>query len=150
MSEAPNIRLLIVEDDEEDFMLSRDLVREIPGRRFAIEWARTFEDGLKAMAANGQDIVLLDFRLGARNGVELLQAARAAGAEAPVIMLTGEGHEDADNAAMKAGAADYLVKGRVEPSCSSAPSVMPSSANAPPRSPPSSRRGWRRSAPRWV
>jgi len=116
MSEAPNIRLLIVEDDEEDFMLSRDLVREIPGKRFALEWARTFEEGLKAMAANGQDIVLLDFRLGARNGVELLAAARAAGAEAPVIMLTGEGHADADNAAMKAGAADYLVKGRVEPS----------------------------------
>lgn len=114
MREAQATRLLIVEDDEEDFLLTRDLVRDIPDRRFTIEWARTFDDGLKALAANRQDLALLDFRLGAQDGVELLRAARAAGAEAPVIMLTGAGHVDADHAAMKAGAADYLVKGQVE------------------------------------
>jgi len=114
MSEPHKIRLLVVEDDEEDFILTRDLLRDIPGRPFTIEWARTFEEGLRALAANSQDIALLDFRLGAHDGVELLQAARAAGAEAPVIMLTGAGHVDADHAAMRAGAADYLVKGQVE------------------------------------
>lgn len=116
MSEAQTTRLLVVEDDEEDFILTRDLLRDIQGRRFTIAWARTFEDGLKAMAANSQEVALLDFRLGPHDGIELLQAARAAGAEAPVIMLTGAGHEDADHAAMKAGAADYLVKGQVESS----------------------------------
>lgn len=116
MSEPPNIRLLVVEDDEEDFILTRDLLREIRGKRFNIEWATTFEEGLKAMSANSQEVALVDFRLGAHNGIELLQAARAAGAEAPVILLTGAGHEDADHAAMKAGAADYLVKGQVEAS----------------------------------
>jgi len=116
MSDPANIRLLIVEDDEEDFVLTRDLLREIRGKRFNIEWASTFEEGLKAMSANSQEVALVDFRLGAHNGIELLQAARAAGAEAPVILLTGAGHEDADHAAMKAGAADYLVKGQVEPS----------------------------------
>ena len=114
MSDSQNTRLLVVEDDEEDFILTRDLLRDIQGQRFTIEWARTFEEGLRAMSANSQEVALVDFRLGAHDGIELLQAARSAGAEAPVIMLTGAGHEDADHAAMKAGAADYLVKGQVE------------------------------------
>jgi two-component system, cell cycle sensor histidine kinase and response regulator CckA len=114
MNEPRKFRVLIVEDDEEDFMLTRDLLNDIEGCAYAIEWARTFDEGLIAMKKNHQDICLVDFRLGAHDGVELLQAARAAGAEAPVILVTGAGHEDADHAAMKAGAADYLVKGQIE------------------------------------
>ncbi|MBP9900891.1 MAG: response regulator [Verrucomicrobia subdivision 3 bacterium] len=113
MNDLQNFRVLIVEDDEEDFMLTRDLLKEIRGCTYAIEWARSFEEGLFAMAKNLQDICLVDFRLGAHDGVELLQAARTAGAEAPVILVTGAGHADADHAAMRAGAADYLVKGQI-------------------------------------
>lgn len=114
MNETRKFRVLIVEDDEEDYMLTRDLLNDIEGSAYVIEWARTFEEGLNAMKRNHQDICLVDFRLGAHDGVELLQVARAAGAEAPVILVTGAGHEDADHAAMKAGAADYLVKGQIE------------------------------------
>ncbi len=114
MHSSQSTRVLLVEDDEEDFLLSRDLLRDIPGRRFDITWARSFAEGLAALAANAQDVALVDFRLGAQDGVELLHAARAAGAQAPVILLTGAGHADADHAAMRAGAADYLVKGQVE------------------------------------
>ena len=113
MKELPTTRVLLVEDDEDDFLLTRELLAEIKGRKFTIEWARTFEAGLKAMTRNSQDICLIDYRLGAENGLELLSAARTAGAEAPVILLTGQGQEEVDLAAMKAGAADYLVKGRV-------------------------------------
>ncbi len=113
MNEPQNFRVLIVEDDEEDFMLTRDLLKEIESCAYTIEWAKTFAEGLHLMRKNLQDICLVDFRLGAHDGVELLQAARAAGAEAPVILITGAGHEDADHAAMKAGAADYLVKGQI-------------------------------------
>ena len=114
MNEPHHFRVLIVEDDEEDFMLTRDLLKDIQGCAYSIEWAQTFEEGLSAMRKNHQDICLVDFRLGAHDGVELLQAARAGGAEAPVILVTGAGHADADHAAMKAGAADYLVKGQIE------------------------------------
>ena len=114
MNEPRNYRVLIVEDDEEDFILTRDLLKDIRGCVYTIDWARTFDEGLNAMRKNHQDICLVDFRLGAHDGVELLQAARAAGADAPVILVTGVGHEDADHAAMKAGAADYLVKGQIE------------------------------------
>ncbi|MEK7780061.1 MAG: response regulator [Verrucomicrobiota bacterium] len=114
MRESQTIRVLVVEDDEEDFFLTSELLKEIRGAKFVIERADTFASGLLAMTSNCQDICLVDFRLGGHDGIELLQAARAGGAEAPVILLTGAGGEDADHAAMKAGAADYLVKGQVD------------------------------------
>src|SRR6478736_2858511 len=114
MKETPTIRVLIVEDDDEDFFLTSELLNDIRSVDFCIERAGTYEAGFLAMAANTQEICLVDFRLGGHDGIELLQAARAAGAEAPVILLTGAGGMDADHAAMKAGAADYLVKGEVE------------------------------------
>ena len=114
MRESQIIRVLIVEDDEEDFFLTSELLKEIRCIKFVIERADTFDNGLQAMAANRNEICLVDFRLGGHDGIELLQAARIAGAEAPVVLLTGAGGEDADHAAMKAGAADYLVKGEVD------------------------------------
>ena len=114
MKDYPTIRVLVVEDDDEDFFLTSELLKEIRGVKFIIERASTFEEGLPAMTANRQDICLVDFRLGGHDGIELLQAARSAGAEAPVILLTGAGGQEADHAAMKAGAADYLVKGTVD------------------------------------
>jgi signal transduction histidine kinase/DNA-binding response OmpR family regulator len=114
MRESQTIRVLVVEDDEEDFFLTSELLKEIRAIKFIIERADTFDIGLQAMAANRNEICLVDFRLGGHDGIELLQAARAAGSEAPVILLTGAGGEEADHAAMKAGAADYLVKGQVD------------------------------------
>src|SRR5207249_11403069 len=60
------------------------------------------------------DICLIDYRLGARNGIELLRQALERGCVAPVILLTGQGEHEIDLQAMKAGAADYLVKGRLD------------------------------------
>ena len=114
MRESQIIRVLIVDDDEEDFFLTSELLKEIRCIKFIIERADTFDIGLQVMAANRNEICLVDFRLGGHDGIELLQAARTAGSEAPVILLTGAGGEEADHAAMKAGAADYLVKGEVD------------------------------------
>ncbi|HNQ72582.1 MAG TPA: response regulator [Verrucomicrobiota bacterium] len=114
MNPTPAIRILVVEDDDEDFFLTSELLKEIRRPKFVIERARNYEEGLRAMVTNAQEVCLMDFRLGGHDGVELLQAARAAGAEAPVVLLTGAGGADADHAAMKAGAADFLIKGEIE------------------------------------
>jgi len=107
-------KVLLVEDDEDDYFLTRSLFAEIKGNRYKIDWQSTFETGLQAMARNQHDVCLVDYRLGARNGIELLREAIDRGCEAPIILLTGQGEKEVDIEAMKAGAADYLVKGRLD------------------------------------
>lgn len=109
------VRVLLVEDDEDDYVLARVLLSEIPGRRFVLDWARTFEEGLARLCRNEHDVALVDYRLGAHNGVELLRAAADRGCEAPIILLTGSGQHQVDLEAMQAGAADYLVKTQLQP-----------------------------------
>src|SRR6185436_9550234 len=113
MSDRQVIRVLLVEDDEEDYFITRDLLSEVKTPRFVVEWKRTFDDGLAAMQNNQGDVCLIDYRLGSHDGLELLKAAKAAGAEAPIIWLTGQRQEEVDHAAMMAGAADFLLKGQV-------------------------------------
>jgi two-component system, cell cycle sensor histidine kinase and response regulator CckA len=107
------VRVLLVEDDEDDFVITRDLLAEIPGGRFALDWVKTFEAGLEAMCLNQHDTVLVDYHLGPHNGVELLRAALERGCQAPIILLTGAGQHQVDVEAMQAGAADYLLKGHL-------------------------------------
>jgi CheY-like chemotaxis protein len=59
-------------------------------------------------------VALIDYRLGARSGLDLLLAARAAGDLPPAIVLTGAGDQAIDAAAQAAGAADFLIKGRLD------------------------------------
>ena len=111
MNPTPAIRILVVEDDDEDFFLTSELLKEIRRPKFVIERARNYEEGLRAMVTNAQEVCLMDFRLGGHDGVELLQAARAAGAEAPVVLLTGAGGADAEPALP--GPLDILSEGEL-------------------------------------
>src|SRR6266566_5228878 len=108
------VKVLLVEDDEDDFVLAQDLFAEMPGKRFALDWARSFEAGLKMMTLNQHDVCLVDYRLGARNGVDLLRAAFEGGCQSPIILLTGAGEHEIDVEAMQAGASDYLVKAQLQ------------------------------------
>ncbi len=108
------VRVLLVDDDEEDYLIARDLLAEAEGSaRFRTDWIATYDEALEAMAVGGHDVYLLDYRLGARDGLELLREARRRGCSPPIIFLTGQGDRDVDMQAMEAGATDYLVKGEL-------------------------------------
>jgi PAS domain S-box-containing protein len=113
MMDTGLVKVLLVEDDEDDYVITRDLLAELPGGRFTLDWVKTYEVGLEAMCLNQHDVVLVDYRLGAHNGVELLRRGLERGCQAPVILLTGAGEHQVDVEAMQAGAADYLVKGHL-------------------------------------
>lgn len=112
-SQSEKINVLVVEDDEDDFILTSSLLGEIYTGSFEPEWVKTYEDALERIAGNHFDICLLDYRLGAHDGLEVLKHARERGCDAPVILLTGQGDLEIDMKAMKAGASDYLVKGQI-------------------------------------
>ena len=113
MSEAP-LRILLVEDDEDDYLLVRDYLDGVDGATSALEWATTYEAGLAALARREHDVALIDYRLGAHNGLDLLHAAAAAGDLPPAIVLSGAGDPAVDAAAQTAGAFDFLVKGQLD------------------------------------
>ena len=112
MSDSP-VSVLLIEDDEDDYVLTRGTLAEGFGARLELDWASTYAEGLERLTEGGYDVALVDFNLGRENGVDLLRAACARSCRTPVIMLTGQSDRATDLEAMHAGAADYLVKGRV-------------------------------------
>ncbi|ATB33414.1 hybrid sensor histidine kinase/response regulator [Melittangium boletus] len=112
-AESRLIRVLLVEDDEDDFVLTRDCLRELGPRRVVLEWVATCERALEELQSGRHDVCLLDYRLGATTGLELLQRARGAGWRGPFILLTGQEDNTIDHEAQQAGAADFLEKSKL-------------------------------------
>ncbi len=108
-------RILLVEDDEDDAILMTHLLEELWPEAPSPEWCGNLDDALGMMTSNLFDVYLMDYRLGAQNGLELLSAARRAGCRGPVILLTGQGDRETDLEAAKAGAADFLPKTELSP-----------------------------------
>jgi PAS domain S-box-containing protein len=114
MSPNENIRVLLVEDDADDYMLFKYNLKEIKGNFYTLTWANTFESALDIIKNNKHDIYFFDYLLGARTGLDLIKEAVQLGIDAPIIILTGLGNHQADLEAMELGAADYLVKGDID------------------------------------
>ena len=109
------VGVLLVDDDEDDYLITCDLLRDIPDIDFTVEWVQEADVALERLTGNTCDICLLDYRLGCENGLELLRRAVAGGATVPVLLMTGQGDSGIDRAAVAAGASDYLVKGQITP-----------------------------------
>lgn len=109
------IKILLVDDDEDDYLLTRDFLSEIENWEFELDWVNTYDNALDVIRRQEHDVYLLDYRLGERTGLELLRQAIKEGCRVPMILLTGQGDHEVDLEAMKTGAADYLVKDQIEP-----------------------------------
>jgi len=107
------IRVLLVEDDEDDFILIRELLSDVKRTKYELEWAPTYEIALEKMSSGANQVYLLDYRLGARNAIDLLKGMQERGCNAPMILVTGHENYDVDFEAMRLGATDYLVKSQL-------------------------------------
>src|SRR5215210_4404375 len=103
-------RILIVDDDEDDFFITSEYIKSIPSNNFIVDWSYNYKDALQKMISNEYDIYFVDYRLGIKTGMDLLNDAIARGCEAPIILLTGKGTQEIDVKAMESGAYDYLIK----------------------------------------
>ncbi|HKR64075.1 MAG TPA: EAL domain-containing protein [Thermoanaerobaculia bacterium] len=112
--DANAVRILLVDDDEDDYVVTRELLADSRRTPFALEWIANFDDAIDAIVRDEHDLYLIDYRLGEHDGLELLAHAAASGCTKPLILLTGLADGDVDLAAMRAGAADYLVKGQID------------------------------------
>lgn len=109
------IRLLLVDDDEDDYVMFRDLISQIENSNCELHWASSSDEGERQLSTNSYNVCFLDFRLGKRTGLDLLKDAIQSGVKTPIILLTGYGEREVDIEAMRIGAADYLVKDQVNP-----------------------------------
>jgi PAS domain S-box-containing protein len=116
------LRVLLVEDNEDDYIIMRDVLEDIAPSRVEIEWVTTYEAARDALtkerpAAQGEyDVCLLDYNLGSYTGLELLQelvTAMPSGSLIPIIVVTGNEDPQVDAATAKAGASDYLIKNHI-------------------------------------
>lgn len=111
-----NMKLLLVEDDEDDYILTLSLLDEIIAGEYSLTWATTPDEARRYFTENTHDLCLLDYRLGAGDGLLLLREAPTYGFTGPIIMLTGQDDRELDREALSAGAEDYLVKSQLNAS----------------------------------
>lgn len=106
----PPVRVLIVDDDEDDFFITSDYLRGIQEFQLQIDWQYRFNDAVQQLEKRAYDVYFVDYRLGAKTGLDFLKEATRIGVEEPIILLTGKGNKAVDIEAMQMGATDYLIK----------------------------------------
>src|SRR6266550_2928370 len=99
--------LLIIEDEAK---MRRLLELNLGEDGFKMLSAPDAETGLQLLASEQVDLVLTDLKLPGMSGLELLQAVKRQNAALPVVVMTAFGSVETAVEAMKAGAADYVLK----------------------------------------
>jgi signal transduction histidine kinase len=106
--------VLLVEDNEGDARLIREMLQDAPGTRFRLECADRLTTALERLARGGVDVVLLDLSLPESQGLDSFFQVHAHAPGIPVVVLTGSKDEELGNKAVQSGAQDYLTKGQVD------------------------------------
>jgi diguanylate cyclase (GGDEF)-like protein len=108
-------RILVIDDDRLQFRLVQAHFKNFQRGSYELDWSETYEDGLAKLLTGKYAACLLDYRLGERDGLQLIREAAEAGCRTPIVFLTAESSDNVDIQAMEAGALDYLVKGEITP-----------------------------------
>jgi DNA-binding response OmpR family regulator len=109
-------KILLIDDDEDDYLLTREMVSKTNAHAVELSWVSTYDEGV-AHLTNGYsyDAVLIDYDLGVKTGLDLMRQVIPQGCPYPLILLTGRGSYEVDVEAMQAGASLYLTKDEVNP-----------------------------------
>ncbi len=105
-----HIRVLLIEDDEDDVLLTREYLSGIDNYEFEINWEADPALARTRILQESFDVFLIDYRLGSENGLELIKFIHDRKILTPSIILTGQGDLKVDIDASSHGASDYLVK----------------------------------------
>lgn len=108
------VKILLVDDEEDEYILTCSLLSEIEGKKYNVEWVSNCQSALEKINSNHHyDLILLDYFIGAQSGLDLLREIVDSGKKIPVILLTGQDDPAMSQMAMREGATDYLIKGMI-------------------------------------
>ncbi|MCB9461564.1 MAG: response regulator [Anaerolineaceae bacterium] len=110
VNEERQLRVLVIDDSHDQYMLVRDMLTAIVHEGLDLEWAATYYEGLSFIESREFDVALVDYELGDHNGLDFIAKVRKTRPMLPLILLTGRGSREVDLMAMEAGAVDYLDK----------------------------------------
>ena len=110
MSSQSSCCVLVIDDDDDDFILVRDMLDEVEQTHYRVEWVASSAEALERIARGGVDACLLDYRLGGKDGIDVLRRIVALPRHPAVVIATGQGNDRVDREAVALGASDYMVK----------------------------------------
>lgn len=106
----PSYRVLLIEDDPADVALISRLLARIRDVDIEVTAKSSADAGTEEAVANPPDCILLDYRLGETDGLDVLSRIRESNEDIPVVFVTGEGNEYVAVEALRRGAQEYQVK----------------------------------------
>ncbi|HKG53210.1 MAG TPA: response regulator [Anaerolineales bacterium] len=108
----PLLHLLVVEDSEDDAEL---ILREVRRGGYAVEFERveTKSDMQQALGRGSWDIILSDYSMPQFSAMAALSALKESGLDIPFLVISGTIGEETAVTALKSGAHDFLLKGKL-------------------------------------
>lgn len=111
IEELSSLKVLLVDDDEDDYLIIRKIFEQIANSPFSLEWISSYSEAKKIIKSEKHDIYLIDYKLGEHTGLDLLRFAQPEKRLQPFILLTGASDQKIEWSSMMLAASDYLVKG---------------------------------------
>ena len=109
------IHVLVLDDDEDDTYLLCDAIKQRAETPWSIRVSHDPREASEILRREPIDVVLCDYLMGAISGIDFIKSTREEGFDVPIILLTGMGSESTDQAALEAGAADFISKQDLTP-----------------------------------
>jgi len=113
MPHSNNLRIIVIDDDEDDYYIIASLLEEISEYKITPTWCNNYQQALDMLQTQKFNLAFVDYRLGIKTGIELIEKAIEHGVTIPIIILTGKGNTEIDKQAVRKGAYDYLIKGEI-------------------------------------
>ena len=94
-------KIAVIEDDEDDYLIIKDYITDIEGQSFTVDWFQDYNLAIQAIKNKEYHLYFVDYFLGHKTGLDLLDAAAELNCDEPIILLTGLGNKAIDIKAME-------------------------------------------------
>lgn len=111
---SKKIKILFIDREQGEYLLIADILSHIRQTSYELVWCDKLDIALQKILSQEFDVALLDYYWGENTARDLLNAARVQACQTPIVVMTDEMETEVDLEAIRAGAADYLIKGQID------------------------------------
>jgi diguanylate cyclase len=109
-----SVRILFIDREQGEYLLVAELLSHIRQVSYDLVWCNSLDNALTQLLSDEFDVALLDYYWGQESARDLLNNARVHACKTPIILMTDEIEAQVDIEAIRAGAADYLIKAQID------------------------------------